>query len=255
VPSHDEERVRNTHCIRITCNGPDCPGSVRYVDGAKGHIRRHTCGNKTQATTYSLVIPLLSRSPPGRFRGSSLVRGQPWRSQLSGGSDAASAGSVAGGWCWQSHQVPPGHSSWRRFRHGTQIMPPLCGSVRPSASLQEPGAAGSAPQARMIRHRSNREWHGRCVLPLQVVVTPMSGSGRAPTRISATPESRAGVAGRMMLAGHTGGQTRAGGVRSGAGPGVSVAPRQERRETRLIQQAPGRVQVGHESRRVRAPVP
>jgi hypothetical protein len=35
---------------------------------------------------------------------------QPWRIQLSGGSDAAGTDS-AGGWCWQSHQVPPGQSS------------------------------------------------------------------------------------------------------------------------------------------------
>jgi hypothetical protein len=45
VPSHDEQRVRNTHYARITCNGSDCPGGVRHVDGAKAHIRRHTRGN------------------------------------------------------------------------------------------------------------------------------------------------------------------------------------------------------------------
>jgi hypothetical protein len=36
--------------------------------------------------------------------------GQPWRIQLSGGSDSEGVDS-AGGWCWQSHQVPPGQSS------------------------------------------------------------------------------------------------------------------------------------------------
>jgi hypothetical protein len=36
--------------------------------------------------------------------------GQPWRIQLSGGSDPEGVVS-AGGWCWQSHQVPPGQSS------------------------------------------------------------------------------------------------------------------------------------------------
>ncbi len=35
---------------------------------------------------------------------------QPWRIQLSGGSDPAGTDSAAG-WCWQSHQVPPGQSS------------------------------------------------------------------------------------------------------------------------------------------------
>ena len=44
---------------------------------------------------------------PGRRRP---PRGQPWRIQLSGGSDPEGADS-AGGWCWQSHQVPPGQSS------------------------------------------------------------------------------------------------------------------------------------------------
>ena len=38
------------------------------------------------------------------------VGGQPWRIQLSGGSDPDGVDS-AGGWCWQSHQVPPGQSS------------------------------------------------------------------------------------------------------------------------------------------------
>jgi hypothetical protein len=51
-------------------------------------------------------------------------------------------------------------------------MPPLCGPVRPSASLQEPGRTrGSGPD---LGH----------------------------------PGEPGGVAGRMMLAGHTGGQTR-----------------------------------------------
>jgi hypothetical protein len=35
--------------------------------------------------------------------------GQPWRIQLSAGSD--SGGADCSGWCWQSHHVPPGQSS------------------------------------------------------------------------------------------------------------------------------------------------
>ena len=50
--------------------------------------------------------------------------GQPWRIQLSDGSDPEGAES-AGGKCWQSHQVPPRQSSWWRSRHGTQIMVPI----------------------------------------------------------------------------------------------------------------------------------
>src|SRR2546423_15307615 len=42
VTAPDEQRGRNTHESRITCNEPDCPGSVQHVDGAKGHILRPT---------------------------------------------------------------------------------------------------------------------------------------------------------------------------------------------------------------------
>src|SRR5712691_11624090 len=60
VPPHDEQRVRNTHDARITCNGSGCPGSVRHVDGAKGQIRRHTRGNRP-------ALSAIPRSPPGAF--------------------------------------------------------------------------------------------------------------------------------------------------------------------------------------------
>src|SRR6185369_6519253 len=53
VTAPDEQRVRNTHEPRITCNEPDCPGSVRHVDSAKGHIRRHTRGNRSRRGGYS----------------------------------------------------------------------------------------------------------------------------------------------------------------------------------------------------------
>jgi hypothetical protein len=146
---------------RSTCRRTTRSGSVtliasrshvtdRTVQAASGMwtVRRVTSGAIRVLTRLSRppfpVIPLLSRPPPGPSAAARWRRGQPWRSQLSGGSDAASAGSVAAGWCWQSHQLPPGHSSWRRFRHGTQIMPPLCGPVRPSACLQEPGRAAGA---------------------------------------------------------------------------------------------------------------
>jgi len=48
--------------------------------------------------------------PTGRLRRLFPARGQPWRIQLSGGSDVGGTDS-AGGWCWQSHQVPLGQSS------------------------------------------------------------------------------------------------------------------------------------------------
>jgi hypothetical protein len=37
VAARHEERVRNGHVNRITCNGPGCPGGVRYMDGAAPH--------------------------------------------------------------------------------------------------------------------------------------------------------------------------------------------------------------------------
>src|SRR6476619_5862854 len=98
VTAPDEQRVRNTHEPRITCNEPDCPGSVRHVDSAKGHIRRHMRGNMPRPAGYSRTSY------------------QPWRSQVRDGSAVAAADGPAGGRCWQSHQEPPGHSSWCRFR-------------------------------------------------------------------------------------------------------------------------------------------
>src|SRR5437763_7332249 len=53
VTAPDEQRVRNTHESRITCNEPGCPGSVQHVDGAKGLIRRHTRGNMPDRRSYS----------------------------------------------------------------------------------------------------------------------------------------------------------------------------------------------------------
>jgi putative phosphoribosyl transferase len=42
---------------------------------------------------------------------------------------------TTGGWCWQSHQVPPGQSSWCRLRHCSQIIAPLCRFGRVLAAL------------------------------------------------------------------------------------------------------------------------
>ena len=51
-----------------------------------------------------------SRALAAQAPGARLAIVQPWRIQLSGGSDPEGTDS-AGGWCWQSHQVPPGQSS------------------------------------------------------------------------------------------------------------------------------------------------
>jgi hypothetical protein len=60
VPSHDEQRVRNTHEARITCNEPDCPGTVRHVDGPVGQIGWHTDGNLPPAVAIPALAPVLA---------------------------------------------------------------------------------------------------------------------------------------------------------------------------------------------------
>ena len=91
VTAPDEQRVRNTHEARITCNEPDCPGSVRHVDGAWGHIRRHTRGNVPGPGRYSrrtltfplyLDLPLALTEPAERRLGSRLRPGLAGRRQM-----------------------------------------------------------------------------------------------------------------------------------------------------------------------------
>ena len=67
MPAHDEQRVRNSHYARITCNGYGCPGSVRDMDGAERYIRAHAPANRAvpgpiprrAATAVSKGIALL----------------------------------------------------------------------------------------------------------------------------------------------------------------------------------------------------
>jgi len=83
VPTHDEQRIRNTHYSRITCNDPGCPGQVRHVD-SPSRLRRHTRGNEAAVANYSR--PFI----PGRPADRAGAR-QPWRIQLSDGSDSGGA--------------------------------------------------------------------------------------------------------------------------------------------------------------------
>ena len=82
MPTHDEQRVRNSHCNSITRNDLECPVNVRYVDGSQRHIRRHDGGNMRVRAT--IPAPRCSRRPTRGAAG----RHQPCRTQLSGGSDA-----------------------------------------------------------------------------------------------------------------------------------------------------------------------
>lgn len=46
MSTDDEQRVRNSHYNRITCNGPGCPGGVQHVDSVDARSGRHTAGNR-----------------------------------------------------------------------------------------------------------------------------------------------------------------------------------------------------------------
>ena len=75
MPSHDEQRVRNTHESRITCNEPGCPGTVRYVDGPAVRIGWHTDGNLPSAAAIPAPASVLAGpAEPGR-RARAVARG------------------------------------------------------------------------------------------------------------------------------------------------------------------------------------
>ena len=61
MPTHDEQRVRNSHCSSITRNDLECPVNVRHVDGAQRHIRRHDGDNTRVRGT--IPAPCCSRWP------------------------------------------------------------------------------------------------------------------------------------------------------------------------------------------------
>jgi hypothetical protein len=61
VPAHDEQRVRYSHCISITCNEPECPVNVRHVDSGCD-IRGHERGNMRVVA----AIPASYNPPPAR---------------------------------------------------------------------------------------------------------------------------------------------------------------------------------------------
>ena len=119
---------KKSMCRRPTSNGSVTlmnPGSHvtnRTVQAASGMwtVRRVTSGAIRVATC--LVPSLFPRRTP--IRRSALA--EPAERRLGSRLRSWLAGR---GRCWQSHQVPPGHSSWCRFRHGTQIMSPLCDAV------------------------------------------------------------------------------------------------------------------------------
>jgi hypothetical protein len=74
-------------------------------------VRTVTCGAICQATgPIPRLFPRPAASRGADARAAGPAARQPWRIQLSGGSDPEGTDS-AGGWCWQSHHVPPGQSS------------------------------------------------------------------------------------------------------------------------------------------------
>jgi hypothetical protein len=124
--------------------------------------------------------------------------GQPWRSQLSGGSPS----DCAGGRCWQSHQLPPGHFSWRRSRHGTQIMAQLSprGTAvtprdRPSAPPAPQGRVTTAPSVPSRTRANAPAGRGSSLDVLRHITLSSPGRHAADTMWMSQPRSQACMAG------------------------------------------------------------
>jgi hypothetical protein len=134
VPAHHQQRICSSHASMMTRRSISV--QPRLKCGRHGHLSG--IGR--------------DRPYPVRARTGALERRQPCRSQLTRGSDRSSSsclwfsGCSGGRWCWQSHQVPPRHSSCRRSRHAWQIMSPLSpagrqAETRPQADPPRPSAA------------------------------------------------------------------------------------------------------------------
>jgi hypothetical protein len=104
VPASSEEGIRDGHNRRITRNPGGCPPSVRDMDSARPHVTAQPVDPARYSGFWPLISGIYSYNS-GRF--------YPCRIQLSLGSAlvAAPESETTGGWCWQSHQVPPGQSS------------------------------------------------------------------------------------------------------------------------------------------------
>ena len=80
MSTDDEQRVRNSHYNRITCNGPCCPGDVQHADSAGARSGRHTAGNRAawQAIPWAVGGRRpLEVSPDGSSRAPARTRRKP----------------------------------------------------------------------------------------------------------------------------------------------------------------------------------
>jgi hypothetical protein len=126
VPARNEQRIGSVQRHGLLC-WPACrrPWPARRLGSPPSAPTR--CDGCHAYPNCATIAGIPSRRP------------QPCRIQPSRGSAGGS------GWrCWQSHQVPPGHSSWCWWRQDKQIMHPLsrAGKIRP----RSPCASGAAAQ-------------------------------------------------------------------------------------------------------------
>ena len=151
---------RKSTCLRATSSGSAASTITDACGlGAAGHVcpvRSVTCSPRRLGAMAAITVlnrATIAPIPPGRRHlticpppspcapGPRPPCAQPCRIQPSRGSVRGS------GWrCWQSHQVPPGHSSWCCWRHDEQIIRSLC-----------PAGQGQAAFARRIRRRRSAE--------------------------------------------------------------------------------------------------
>lgn len=122
MPAHDKQRIHSGHAGIVTRIVAMCPGARIRSPAGVAQRQRSVCGHATKEPAYSAaysrpipgLVPAWSRRRPGlrdqRAR-------QPWLTHPSAGSVGRWVGR-----CWQSHHVPPGHSSCRRSLQAMQIM-------------------------------------------------------------------------------------------------------------------------------------
>src|SRR5215472_17564534 len=88
--------------------------------------RSHARPRVRRSSGVSRKVPITHDSPPGIVTPGPLVTSisevfsYPCRIQVIG-----DWGGLTGGLCWQSHQLPPRHSSWCAARQAEQTMLPL----------------------------------------------------------------------------------------------------------------------------------
>ena len=190
MPAGDEEGICSTHHTRITREGTACRDNFAFrskslarLPGGRGAQRAHAWCQPHAGRAYSARgqprsaeprsgrprsgRPRSGRAGSGRPGSGRPGSGQPCRTQLSERAPRRGSGSAERGRCWQSHQVPPGQSSWCWRRQGRQTMDIVWPAAASAAAGQcarcyllrglpgEPGQdqPGQAALARRIRRR------------------------------------------------------------------------------------------------------